>query len=120
MIDARLYRLMNWTAVVSGVMYWNLILDRRPSPPAALSPGARVLSPIFTMAPQMMGGAYIALTEHDLYPFFEVCGRAIQIPALRDQSIGGLTLWIPAAFVEAMGMLIALATWMRLSDKRGI
>ena len=34
MLDWRLYRLMNWSVVISGFMYWNLILDRRPSPPA--------------------------------------------------------------------------------------
>ena len=41
MLDWRLYRLMNWSVVISGFMYWNLILDRRPSPPAAMSPGGR-------------------------------------------------------------------------------
>lgn len=117
MLDWRLYRLMNWSVVVSGFLYWNLVLDRRPSPPAAMSPGGRVLSPIFTMAPQMVAGAYIALTERDLYPLFELCGRAIAMPALMDQSIGGLTMWIPAALVEVVGLLIALGTLMRLSGK---
>lgn len=117
MLDWRLYRLMNWSVVISGFLYWNLILDRRPSPPAAMSPGGRVLSPILTMAPQMAAGAYIALTERDLYPLFELCGRAIAMPALMDQSIGGLTMWIPAALVEAAGLLLALATLMRLSAK---
>jgi len=117
MLDWRLYRLMNWSVVVSGFLYWNLVLDRRPSPPAAMSPGGRVLSPIFTMAPQMVAGAYIALTERDLYPLFELCGRAIAMPALMDQSIGGLTMWIPAALVEVIGLLVALGTLMRLSGK---
>ena len=38
MLDLRLYRIMNWSVVISGFMYWNLILDRRPCPPAAMSP----------------------------------------------------------------------------------
>lgn len=33
MLDWRLYRLMNWSVVISGFVYWNLILDRRPAPP---------------------------------------------------------------------------------------
>jgi putative membrane protein len=77
MLDWRLYRFMNWSVVISGFMYWNLILDRRPSPPAALSPGGRVISPIVTMVPQMVVGAIITFTEHDLYPIFDLCGRAI-------------------------------------------
>jgi len=117
MLDWRLYRLMNWSVVISGFMYWNLILDRRPSPPAAMTPGGRVISPILTMAPQMVAGAVIAFTERDLYPLFELCGRAMAISAQVDQSIGGLTMWIPAAMVEVIGLLFALQTLMRLSAK---
>lgn len=118
MLDWRLYRLMNWSVVISGFMYWNLILDRRPSPPAVMSPGGRVVSPILTMTPQMVVGAIITFTEYDLYPIFDLCGRALPgIDALTDQAIGGLTMWIPAAFIEVFGTLFALATLMRLSAR---
>lgn len=117
MLDWRLYRVMNWSVVISGFMYWNLILDRRPSPPAAMSPGGRVISPVLTMAPQMVAGAVITFTESDIYPLFELCGRAISMSAQTDQTIGGLTMWIPAAFVEVFGLMVALATLMRLSGK---
>lgn len=117
MLDWRLYRLMNWSVVISGFMYWNLILDRRPSPPAAMSPGGRVISPVLTMAPQMVAGAVIAFTESDIYPLFELCGRAIAMSAQTDQTIGGLTMWIPAALIEVFGLMVALGTLMRLSGK---
>ena len=116
MLDWRLYRVMNWSVVISGFMYWNLVLDRRPSPPAAMTPGGRVISPIVTMAPQMVAGAMIAFTERDLYPLFDLCGRAIDMSATTDQSIGGLTMWIPAAMTEVAGLLIALRNVMRLSS----
>jgi putative membrane protein len=117
MLDWRLYRLMNWSVVITGFMYWNLILDRRPNPPAAMTPGGRVISPILTMAPQMVAGAVIAFTERDLYPLFDLCGRAIPMAAQTDQMIGGLTMWIPAAMTEVIGLLVALRTLMRLSAK---
>ena len=117
MLDWRLYRLMNWSVVISGFMYWNLILDRRPSPPAAMSPGGRVISPVLTMAPQMVAGAVIAFTESDIYPLFDLCGRAIAMSAQTDQTIGGLTMWIPAALIEVFGLMVALGTLMRLSGK---
>lgn len=116
MLDWRLYRVMNWSVVISGFMYWNLILDRRPAPPAAMTPGGRVISPILTMAPQMVAGAIIAFTERDLYPLFNLCGRAIDMTAQMDQSIGGLTMWIPAAMAEVAGLLIALRNVLRLSS----
>ena len=117
MLDWRLYRLMNWSVVITGFMYWNLILDRRVCPPSAMSPGGRVISPIVTMAPQMVAGAIIAFTERDLYPLFDLCGRAIPMEALTDQMIGGLTMWIPAAMTEVIGLIVALRTLMRLSAK---
>jgi len=118
MLDWRLYRLMNWSVVISGFMYWNLILDRRPSPPAVMAPGARILSPVITMVPQMVVGAVITFTEHDLYPVFDLCGRAIPgMSAVTDQGIGGLTMWVLAGFIETFGLLFALGTMMRLSGK---
>lgn len=118
MLDWRLYRFMNWSVVISGFMYWNLILDRRPSPPAVLSPGGRILSPVITMVPQMVVGAIITFTEYDLYPIFDLCGRAIPgMTAVMDQAIGGLTMWVLAGLVEVFGLLFALATLMRLSAK---
>jgi putative membrane protein len=37
--------------------------------------------------------------------------------AQTDQMIGGLTMWIPAALTEVIGMMMALRTLMRLSAK---
>ncbi len=118
MLDWRLYRLMNWSVVISGFMYWNLVLDRRPSPPAVMSPGGRVFSPIITTVPQMVTGAIITFTERDIYPLFDLCGRAIPgMTAVQDQVIGGLTMWVLAGFIEVFGTLYALGTVMRLSSK---
>jgi putative membrane protein len=118
MLDWRIYRFMNWGVVVSGVLYWNLILDRRPHPPAAMAAGWRVFSPVFTMAPQMVAGAVIVMSGHDLYPVFDLCGRAIPgISAMDDQVLGGLIMWVPAGLIEAFGLLYALGTLMRLSGK---
>lgn len=119
MLDWRLYRFMNWSVVITGFLYWNLILDRRPNPPAVMSPGARIISPVLTMVPQMVVGAIITFTEYDLYPIFDLCGRAIPgMSAVTDQTIGGLTMWVLAGFVEVFGLLFALGTLMRLSGKR--
>ena len=48
---------------------------------------------------------------------FELCGRAIAMSAQTDQTIGGLTMWIPAALVEVIGLMVALGPLMRLSGK---
>src|SRR3546814_18893623 len=70
------------------------------------------------MVPQMVVGAIITFTEHDLYPIFDLCGRAIPgMTAVTDQAIGGLTMWVLAGFVEVFGLLFALATLMRPSAR---
>ncbi len=118
MIDWRLYRFMNWSVVISGFLYWNLILDRRPHPPAVLTPFGRVLCPIITMVPQIAVGAYITFASVDLYPIFDLCGRAIPgMTAIQDQGIGGIIMWVFAGLVEVIGVLYALGTVLRLSAK---
>lgn len=118
MIDWRLYRFMNWSVVISGFLYWNLILDWRTHPPAAMSPWGRVISPLITMTPQIIAGAYIAFTSQDLYPIFDLCGRAIpSISAIQDQAMGGLIMWVPAGLVETMGVVFALRSVLRLSAR---
>jgi putative membrane protein len=115
MLDWRVYRFMNWTMLISGFVYWSLVLDHRPHPPARMTAGMRVLSPGITMTPQIVAGAIITFSRTDLYPIFEVCGRAFTFDVLTGQMIGGLITWVPAAFIESVGALLALRVWLRLS-----
>jgi putative membrane protein len=119
MLDWRLYHFMNWSVTMTGLVYWWMLLDHRPAPPARMKAGLRVLSPVITMTPQILAGAYITFSQHDLYPVFDLCGRAFGgITQSVDQSIGGLVMWVPAALLEAVGGLIALRNWMQLSERK--
>ncbi|MBS0431101.1 MAG: cytochrome c oxidase assembly protein [Proteobacteria bacterium] len=115
MLDWRVYRLMNASMLVSGFAYWWLVLDHRPRPPARMPVGVRVISPAITMFPQILAGAFIALSRSDLYPIFTICGRALALGMQADQQIGGLIIWIPASMIEATAALLAMRRWMLLS-----
>ncbi|MHC1479673.1 cytochrome c oxidase assembly protein [Frateuria aurantia] len=115
MLDWRVYRFMNWSMLASGLIYWSLILDHRPHPPGRMVVGMRVLSPAITMTPQIVAGAVIAFSRHDLYPIFEVCGRAFSFDLLTGQMLGGVMIWVPAAMIEVVGALLAMQQWLRLS-----
>jgi putative membrane protein len=118
MLDYRLYRVMNWSMVIDGLLFWWLILDPRPAPPARLAPGRRILVVIAAIPPQIILGAYIFFTPHELYPIYSICGRAFTwITPMRDQQIGGLLLWIPGSMMSVIGALIALRHWLRLSAR---
>jgi putative membrane protein len=115
MLDWRIYRFMNWTMLISGFAYWSLVLDHRPHPPGRMTAGLRVLSPAVTMTPQILAGAIVTFSKTDLYPIFEICGRAFTFNVLTGQLIGGVITWVPAALIESIGGLMALRQWLRLS-----
>lgn len=119
MLDVRLYTFMNWSVALTGLLYWGIVLDPRPCPPGRMRPGLRVLSPVLTMTPQIIAGAIVTFDPHELYPVFTQCGRAFTaLPAVLDQSLGGLIMWVPAGLVEALGALLALRNLMRLSARK--
>ncbi|MDE2304843.1 MAG: cytochrome c oxidase assembly protein [Gammaproteobacteria bacterium] len=118
MLDWRLYRVMNWSVTIDGLLFWWLVLDRRPKPPARLAPGVRILISLIVALPQILVGAYVTFTRHDLYPLYDLCGRAFpSISAMRSQRIGGLILWIPSAMMSVIGALVALRHWISLSSR---
>ncbi len=101
--------------LISGFAYWSLVLDHRPHPPGRMIVGLRVLSPAITMTPQIVAGAIVTFSKADLYPIFEICGRAFTFNVLTGQLIGGVITWVPAALLESMGGLMAMRQWLRLS-----
>lgn len=117
MIDVRLYGLMNWSMVADGILFWWLVLDPRPKPPARVSYGVRAALAIAVMFPQIALGAAIAFSGHDLYPFYDLCGRLFPaIDALTDQHIGGIVIWIPPAMMSVLAVLLVINA-VRLHDE---
>jgi putative membrane protein len=109
MIDPRLYALMNWSMVLDGVLFWVLVLDPRPKPPARVSFGTRAALAFGVMFPQIILGAIITFTQRDLYPYYELCGRLYpSITALYDQHVGGIITWIPPAMMSVLALLLVI------------
>lgn len=117
MVDPTLYAFMNWTMVVDGVLFWALVLDPRPKPPALCSFGARAAVCVAIIIPQIVIGAAITFAGHDIYAFYAWCGRIFpSVGAVDDQIYGGLIVWIPAAMMSLIGLLLVINN-LRLSDK---
>ena len=117
MLDANLYEVMNWTMAVNGVMFWSLILDNRGNPPARLSFLIRLLLIIVIELPQMVLGAILSLSEHDIYPVYTICGRVLDMTALNDQHYGGLIIWLPGTLTSFAAFITVLVN-MRLHEER--
>ncbi|MEI9993417.1 MAG: cytochrome c oxidase assembly protein [Rhizomicrobium sp.] len=116
MLDANLYALMNWTMAINGVMFWSLVLDPRPKPPARLSHLMRALMILLIELPQMLLGAILSLSTSDFYPVYTICGRLLPMTALNDQHYGGLIIWLPGTLTSFAAMIAVLWT-MRLNEE---
>ena len=118
MIDPRLFSLMNWSMVVDGILFWTLVLDPRPKPPARVSFGGRAALSMLTIFPQIVIGAWIALSGQDLYPFYDLCGRIYpELGAHYDQTVGGLIIWIPPGMMGILGLVLVLNNLRKIEEK---
>jgi putative membrane protein len=117
MLDSHLFAIMNWSMVVDGILFWCFVLDPRPSPPARTSFAVRAAVAIGVMFPQILGGALIAFTRHELYPSYDLCGRLFPgIAASADQTLGGLVIWIPPAMMSVLAFMLVLNASRRCSE----
>jgi putative membrane protein len=118
MIDPRLFTVMNWSMAVDGILFWFLVLDPRPCPPARTSFGVRIALAALVMFPQIVGGAIIALTQHDIYPYYDLCGRIYpNLGPLYDQTVGGIIIWIPPGMMSVLAVVLIL-NMLRKSEER--
>jgi putative membrane protein len=112
MLDWRLFRLMNWSMVLNGLMFWGVVLDSH----SKWSPGSRIVMMLAVIPPQILIGALIFFTPHELYPIYTLCGRAFTgMSSLTDQQIGGLIIWMNAAMMSVIGILIVIRKELRRS-----
>jgi putative membrane protein len=117
MLDENLYELMNWSMAINGVMFWSLILDNRPKPPARLAHLVRGALILAIELPQMVLGAILSLSMRDYYPVYTICGRVMDMTALNDQHLGGLVIWLPGTLTSFAAMIVVLVT-MRLNEEK--
>jgi putative membrane protein len=112
MLSVPLYDAMNWGMALDGLLFWWMVLNlRRPGSSDARHYGGRILVLLLVMPPQILIGAHIALSRHDLYSVYAVCGRAWPIGPLVDQQLGGLITWIPSAMMSVVAILVLLHRW---------
>ena len=117
MLDPVLYQVMNWSMVVDGILFWALVLDTRPAPPARVRFGYRAALALAVMFPQIVLGALITFATVDLFPYYAFCGRYFpSISAVTDQQIGGIVIWIPPAMMSVLGLLVVVRNMKRAGD----
>ncbi len=117
MLDRDIYDIMNWSMAINGILFWSLILDPRPTPPARISALLRMALILVIELPQMLLGAILSLSTTDYYPVYKICGRVLPITALSDQHYGGLIIWLPGTMMSLAAMIVVLIN-LRLNEER--
>lgn len=110
MLDWRLYRLMSASMILNGLMFWHMVLSSRHSA------SSRIITMLALIPPQIVTGALVFFTQHELYPVYSLCGRIFTgISPMTDQQIGGLILWLSGPMMSAIGILVvAYREWMQV------
>lgn len=109
MLSWQLYDFMNLSVVATGLLFWALVLDPEPAPPARIGYGQRILVLVAVIFPQIVIGAILSLSRHDLYNVYGICGRLYPLSPVTDQQIGGLLIWGPGSMMSVIGMLVVLS-----------
>ncbi len=118
MLDIRIYRVMNWSMAIDGLLFWWLVFDPRPSPPARIKRGWRALLLAAIVPPQVLSASLVTFAPCNIYPLYELCGRAFSaVSAMDDQTIGGVILWVPSTMMSIVGAVIVLTVWFRAEEK---
>ena len=109
MLNPPLYAVMNLSCLAGGLLFWIMVLDPRPKPPARHSYLVRAATGFLVMFPQIAVSSTIALSSADLYPFYSICGRLFpSMSAGYDQMLGGMIQWIPPGMMNTAALLISL------------
>lgn len=106
MLSNRLYKAMNWSALLGALPFWHLALDPRNHPLARLRLRHRFALLYVGMFPMMLVSASLAFSQSDWYPVYAVCGRFLPISPVADQELAGLAMWVPGGLLFG-GVFIA-------------
>jgi putative membrane protein len=118
MLSAPLFAVMNLSLVLDGLLFWFLVLDPRPSPPAGHSYAVRLVTCVAVIFPQLFLGSWLIFGFTVLYPQYEWFGRVFpSIEPLLDQHLGGLVVWIPSSLMSSIAFMLIM-NHVRLDEDR--
>lgn len=112
--EAAVGLLMHASFLLVGLLFWTVVLERRPAPHAPAH-GMRLMMIWLAMLGQIAVGALVTLKSHALY-------AAYASPDLADEQRGGFLIWIPSALILLVALLVVVNLWRRheawLDEKR--
>jgi putative membrane protein len=110
LLNESVHYLMHATMLAAGLIFWQRIFDRRPSP-QGLKYGVRLMMLWLVALSNIALGAYTTLKPQVLYHAYDTLGRLYDMPALVDEQLGGAIIWIPSSMMCLVAILIVIHWW---------
>lgn len=112
LLDERIHDFMHVTMLFAGLIFWVRIFERRPAP-HGLRYGVRLMMLWLAALSNIGLGSYTTLKTKILYGAYEAHGRLYDMPALADEQLGGVIIWIPSSMMCLVAILIVIHWWGR-------
>ena len=110
LLNEALHYLMHVTMLLSGLLFFWIVFDRR-DPPAAAPHGARMLMLAAAGLSQIAIGALTTLKGSIYYPAYDMVGRLWHIAPLTDEATGGFLIWAPTCMMYLLAVFVVVHRW---------
>ena len=106
-----LHTLQHFSFLFTALLFWWSVLGQAER----AAQGTAMLYLFTTMVHSNALGALLTLSPFVWYPTYLQSAPALGIPALQDQQLGGLVMWIPAGSAYFVTGLVLAMRWIGLS-----
>lgn len=117
LVDEPIHYLWHTTLLLSGLIFFWRLLDPRPYPYGA-SLGARLLMFWFASIGDILLGYFLTFKHEVLYPVYDQLGRYWGMGALNDETLGGLTMWVPGCMMLGLAVIVVIYRWVGQEEHR--
>ncbi|OYY91691.1 MAG: hypothetical protein B7Y45_01570 [Sphingomonas sp. 28-66-16] len=107
---------MHFSLLVTGLLFWNRVFERRPAPHAP-SHGWRLMMIWIAVLSQILLGAYLTLKGSIFYPAYAATRRLAAMPGIIDEQTGGFLIWVPSSFLSLLALIVVIDQFGRHETK---
>jgi len=117
LLNDALHYFMHVTMLLTGVVFFWAVFDRR-DPPKAARHGVRVLMLLASVLAEIALGAVTTMKTVPLYPAYDEVGRLFGMTAMSDETAGGFLIWSPGCMMFLIAMLLVVNRWNGTETRR--
>lgn len=108
--DEPIHYLWHVSLLVSGLLFFSVIFDRRP-PPHGPGLGTRLGMFVAAALGNIVLGAFLTFKTVPLYSAYLALGHLWHVSMLTDEQTGGIIMWIPGTMMFAVSAVLVIFRW---------